>query len=75
MKIVIHTDGSSESTKISINGEAQELVDFSFSVKGGGKAKILMVKKVDGKTFPISMWGNDLTFYDDYNPDKNGIKE
>jgi len=75
MKILIQTDGTGENTKISINGEIQELIDFNFSVIGGGKAKAQMVKKIGSRTFPISMFGNDFSKYDEFNPDKNGTKE
>jgi len=73
MRIVIDTDGTSDNTQISFNGQKQELVkDFHLSIHAGKKVKVQMIREIEGAMIPISLYADDFKKYDEFNPIKKG---
>ncbi|MFH1423097.1 MAG: hypothetical protein ABIH42_10350 [Planctomycetota bacterium] len=65
MKIVIVTDGSGANTKLFFNGAEQKAFrEFNISVFSARKAKLQLVKEVDGRNEFLSYYGDDFRMYD-----------
>lgn len=68
MKIEIETNGKGDETKILINGvEETKLKSFEFSVNvdRSNKAKMTLMKIIDGKYLPLSYFADDFKKFDE----------
>lgn len=68
MKIEIETNGIGTSTRIKINGKEETTLrffEFSVNVDRSNKAKLVMMKLVDGKYMPLEYFGEGLRKFDE----------
>lgn len=79
MKLEINCDGTGQGTSIKINGKELEgclFFEFTVNVHKTDKAKIMMMKDVDGHYMPINYYGGDFKKFDEMEEvkgDGNGI--
>jgi hypothetical protein len=68
MEILIKTNGLGKDTEVYFNGEKQDgLMAFEFNVNGNrsGKAKMVLLKHVDGRMLPLEYFGEGLRAFDE----------
>ena len=66
MKIVIETNGSGASTKVSFNGEEQKFHEMYITVRKDRSVKMQMQRiREDGKVEPLSFYGGDFEKFDE----------